>query len=335
MTRPQFPKRAHRARDALSEWGRRYPDAWRDVDRAREHRAWPDYVYLPLPEAGRIILPHMQTAGLRPQRGGDVVRDASLLAMMAAWRVTQGIYRYDPVLYAALVDTPVTGQIPGDVLHYLPAWCVYIETPDMTAPLVGGGSTPLHGAWAWLDRDGEHDVLTLGLDTEAHLAIGHVPLVGTLDEALTRVAADWQDSIASGAARGMVPDEYAAAARSVFGPLLSLLLYLCAPDADYERPERPQPKRTKAGWRLFPADRPTTWEVGVRLGAALRRAYQAEQTGTATGRTVRPHVRRAHWHTFLAGPRDSARERRVKWLPPLAVNLDDAELPAVIRRVTE
>jgi len=47
-----------------------------------------------------------------------------------------------------------------------------------------------------------------------------------------------------------------------FAPLVSLLLYLCGDGADYERRERPHPKRTKLGWRLFPADKPTTWDVG-------------------------------------------------------------------------
>jgi len=49
---------------------------------------------------------------------------------------------------------------------------------------------------------------------------------------------------------------------------------------------------------------------------------------------VRPraHIRRAHWHTYLVGAGRS--ERRLKWLPPIPVNVDDPEsLPAVIRQV--
>jgi hypothetical protein len=75
----------------------------------------------------------------------------------------------------------------------------------------------------------------------------------------------------------------------------------------------------------------------VRLGAALRRAYQREQLdrdeGVSGGRSrPRAHIRRAHWHTFLAGP--GRTERRVRWLPPIAVNVEDgATLPATIRPV--
>ena len=32
---------------------------------------------------------------------------------LAAWRMTQGIYRIDPTLYAALSETPIAGDIPA------------------------------------------------------------------------------------------------------------------------------------------------------------------------------------------------------------------------------
>lgn len=187
-------------------------------------------------------------------------------------------------------------------------------------------------------------MLTFGLDTDEQLAIGHVPLAGTLDDALEQVERDWRDAAARGNASGLPPEGYADAARGTFGPLLSLLLYLCADEAEIgdgrARPANPEPKRTRRhGWRLFPADGPRTWDVGVRLGAALRRAREREDAeareAAAHGRArPRPHIRRAHWHTFLAGVGRS--ERRLKWLPPIPVNLDDAAaLPATIRRVLD
>ena len=49
----------------------------------------------------------------------------------------------------------------------------------------------------------------------------------------------------------------------------------------------------------------------------------------------RPHVRRAHWHGFWSGPRESdARKLSLKWLPPIQDNLDlGDDLPAVVRPV--
>jgi hypothetical protein len=59
--------------------------------------------------------------------------------------------RFDPDLYTALLVTPVAGDIPGEQFRRLPAWCVSVDTPCLTVPLVGGGDEPLHGVFAWLD----------------------------------------------------------------------------------------------------------------------------------------------------------------------------------------
>ena len=55
--------------------------------------------------------------------------------------------------------------------------------------------------------------------------------------------------------------------------------------------------------------------------------------GTPTGRTVRPHLRRAHWHLYWTGEgsrHDPARAIPVlRWLPPIPVKLDEAPEPIV------
>jgi hypothetical protein len=62
--------------------------------------------------------------------------------------VTQGVYRFDPTVLDALWETPVTGDIPTEVLYHLPEWCVYVNTPGKTWQ---GGS--LHGFFAHLEHD--------------------------------------------------------------------------------------------------------------------------------------------------------------------------------------
>lgn len=125
-------------------------------------------------------------------------------------------------------------------------------------------------------------------------------------------------------------------------PILSCLLYLCADDAEIDgngRPGNPTPVRTRRhGVRMFPADGPKAWDVGVRIGAALRSAGlhangpEGANPGTAGRSSPRPHIRRAHWHTFLAG--QGRCERRIRWLPPIPVNVANTDyLPTVIRPV--
>lgn len=87
--------------------------------------------------------------------------------------------------------------------------------------------------------------------------------------------------------------------------------------------------KTKKGLRLFPPERPTPWEVGYRLGAALSRAMTEARTPGSSGghASPRPHIRRAHWHSYWVGKRDQAEVRSVvlKWLPPIPVNVQDVD----------
>lgn len=346
-------------RERLAEFGRTYPGIWRIVDEARQARrpddpTWPEYVFLPYMKAGKVLaLWHVEYE--RPVDPSTLCGPAFILAGLAAWRATQGIYRYDPALYGPVIETPITGDIPGELLRRLPEWCVYVETPHMTAPLAGS-EAPLLGVWAWLNL-GKTDSLTLMLHVEGaeQLPVGYLPMVGTLDEALAQVDADWQEAIARGKsgdrlggpamdlrvllADGDVARNYTNPARRAFEPILSLLLYLCSERPDIDgRPVKPVPKRTKLGWRFFPADKPRTWNVGERVGAALRLGYEQQETGRGqidrhTGHArPRGHIRGAHWHTFLTG--EGRQQRRLRWLPPIQVNLPDINaLPATVRRV--
>lgn len=81
----------------LAEAGQRYPRAWNQIaqfraDRGKDLPDWPDYVYAPMAawyaavsaEAGVSRLPL------------DRVHDVGLLSALGAWRMTTGIYRFDP-----------------------------------------------------------------------------------------------------------------------------------------------------------------------------------------------------------------------------------------------
>ena len=66
---------------------------------------------------------------------------------------------------------------------------------------------------------------------------------------------------------------------------------------------------------------PTKYERSYRPNFELTQAFWWQQGVFASGHTihgtVRPHIRRAHWHTFLMG---AGREKRIlKWLPPTFV----------------
>ena len=128
-------------------------------------------------------------------------------------------------------------------------------------------------------------------------------------------------------------------------PLVSLVLYLCSEAAEIREhgggkrlPALPRPQKTKKGLKLFPPDHPNRWEVGYRLGAALRQARSEHEPTEATGThgSPRPHIHRAHWHSSWVGKMDQPETRSVslKWLQPIPVNVQNADdLTTTVRDV--
>ena len=97
---------------------------------------------------------------------------------------------------------------------------------------------------------------------------------------------------------------------------------------------------------MFPASSERTWDVGVRIGAELRKTQQSECEIYSHGENVspRPHIRRAHWHGFMSGSKKRAdgsliplseRKFELKWIPPIAVNLikGDNDMPSVVHPI--
>jgi hypothetical protein len=327
-----------------------YPNAWRDTDRMRAMRGtdvpdWPEWCFLPL-QGFYAILSGGGNRRIPPER----IRHLGIVGALAIWRVTQGIYRFDPDLAAAVAATPLSGDLPAETLFHLPEWCVYVETPGRR-----WAGRDLHGFWAHLDYEvgGVADELRLVLDLaetpDAALdpERGLLPIVfllgeGSLADALQRTAESGRRRAPALGLAGVLPsleDMHRVAAE--LAPLVALLLYLCAENAeigdDARRPANPIPKRTKAGLRLFAPDTATAWDVGVRLGAALRRVNgptggDANEGDGASRHGPRPHIRRAHWHTYRTGK--GRRGQRVRWVAPVPVKLADPEgLAATVRPV--
>ena len=59
------------------------------------------------------------------------------------------------------------------------------------------------------------------------------------------------------------------------------------------------------------------------VAAEVTQATDGAGDGQDTGRTVRPHLRRAHWHTYWTGAR-SEPSPEVRWIHPVTVHGDKA-----------
>ncbi|MCW8175309.1 AcrVA2 family anti-CRISPR protein [Verminephrobacter aporrectodeae] len=333
-------EKSHIALDILKRVEGRHPNLWSVADDLQQTLAVGRHL-----EGSVFSLAEAALLSHKLQRGEGPHYHSALLGALVAWRPTKGIYRFHPDLYESLIETDLEGEIPSDVLLRMPSWAVFIETPaSENMPF------QLEGFWAYLSRlgtqnelvlvgqwrqDGEH--LDIGIDPDwdillFKLQLGHHP-VSDLTEKMYR-----QGAHDAGRAYEQRPDGVQALQDHVMSAMLSLLLYLCSeqPDILNWEPEQPQFKYLGKKRRWLASKNVREWDVGLRLGAALKSARErsaATDGATSNGTPARPHVRRAHWHSYWIGKRGE-QSISLRWLPPIPVNVADAEkLPAVLHPV--
>lgn len=318
----------HRALAHLTRISQTFPKFWHHYEEFREPefrrsvRDWPAYCYAPLAAAYAVI----SKGGEMPPGGA---RHGGELGAIAAWRPTKGIYRFDPDFGRAIAETELAKELPNEVLHRLPEWCVYVETDG----IVEG----VHGFFAHLECDANTggEELRLLIDTDDGLTPIALHLVGTLQDA---VQAFFDEAAAHAALTGAwtygTPASVIKQIATKISPIVSLVLYLCSDAPDYDgadRPTMPTARQTKHGPKERGAEVPRVWDVGLRMGAALRAAVRQERAepGDGTHASPRPHVRRAHWHLYWSGEKRGT--PRVKWLSPVLVG--GGENVATVREV--
>jgi hypothetical protein len=351
---PAFRPVAH-----LKAYQERYPMAWKMYDKVRSENgkelpAWPAWCFVPLTG----MLESLTHRPLRDPQGA--LADCAILTAIAAWRPTQGVYKFDPEIFESLWTTPVTGNIPADVLLRLPEWGVWIDTSwdgdGVPAPF---GPVAIHGFFAHLNiarvnvdnwrvpysiADGGRPEIRFVMDvTNEHgndvLEPVCVHLTGTMEEGIMSAVKEAHRLGAGFMSFIRDTPEVAAQVAKAIAPLVSLTMALCCPTIDRRGPlgqtvpaDPPEPVKTKKGWRLFAPAKATIWEVGPSLGAAIRRA-RALPAGPSKGGThssPHGHIRNAHWHGYWTGPRKAEAGKRkfiLKWLPPIPVNLGDDDDP--------
>lgn len=151
--------------------------------------------------------------------------------------------------------------------------------------------------------------------TRCTLRVATLPASGepTLGALIESIAAEFSVAPEAGGWDDKVP--------TMLRHAVSALFYICAVNADL-RPLPAVAARRQAS-RDAKAKKPArVIQVGFNVGAALRayrRTPEGAERGAGTGRSVRPHVRRSHFHTYRVGA--GRRETIVKWLAPIPINV--------------
>jgi len=288
----------------------------------------------------------------------EILTLPEVLAAVGTWRYTQGIYRFDPTVYEEVIATGLHMDeiLPHDVLLRPPEYCVYIETPGLffrkrylDAP-EQFHMYFIHGVYVHLDRDAERrDYIRFLFDIEDSIHSEEkrpqadsifLPFAIHLGPwTLDRGIKSWCEDFDFWRYEGWEDELYILASMAI-PRVLNLYLYICSETCDYkgdETPRRSRATKTKHGPKYFPPPAPRTWDVGFRMGAALRIArstspqLDAEQDSSRHRTSPRPHVRRAHWHAFRYGK--GRGEVQLRWLPPIPVNFEYSGTIPTIRPV--
>lgn len=113
--------------------------------------------------------------------------------------------------------------------------------------------------------------------------------------------------------------------------IMQSILYLCSYEPDIRETDVSKARKRQAKKSKSSVKPETEYEVGIRFGAAFRKwtagklGSDAEHTGT--GSKKRPHVRRAHWHRFWVGKRDSDdRKLIIKWISECFCGMEAGEI---------
>jgi hypothetical protein len=233
----------------LAEISTRYPSCWQLVDGMRERRGcktipnWPDYCFLPFAGPYAIV---SKGEKLSPRQILMYADDIARLGALAAWRVSQRIYKFDPDLFDELWSTPVT-DIPPQIFKKLPEWCIYIE---ISRP-------PVRGVFVHLECDvntGREELRFVFDQVDGKLdqlspALLHLNKK-TLADSLESVYQEAEKQAQKANAQ-FDRERENENIRAILPMALSLVLYLCSVNADYDRPEAPLPKLQNGGCDYF------------------------------------------------------------------------------------
>ena len=317
---------------------------WRAIERARakKKKHWPSWCYMPFLDFVDILDNHRVNIG--PNRAHAFTR----LHILAVWRTSKGIYRIHGGLCPELLKTRMSGAIPFDTLCCLPEWCVYVELPP-AIPICVQSYTGFFAMLSLFNRYDHTPSLHVGWvkGRNSALVIDELPIIGSLQESVEHMA-----KVGTVLDPDRDPHKFSPLSQqdqqdleNRFNVALQILLYLVATNADIRSSvgiQTPSQRPMAINVGKAPTS-PKQWDVGFRLGPALRNHLPVQGLAThgnppcaRQGFSMRPHVRRAHWHHFWTGStRDqSRRELKLKWLHPILVNVEDPEdLIPTIRNV--
>lgn len=244
------------------------------------------------------------------------------LATLATWRYTKGVYKFSKELQTELLRTEFKGNMPVEVFDNFPEYSVCLEFAEPISICLDKNEFETDLLWVTLmsfdDADKKLIIITAFNEKNNSWDTFPIPLderigLETFGKAFKEIAKyknfNKENKLYTDNVRKILP----------------FILYLVSdkPDikdtvSDKYEPTKIQEVVRKGEVRLFPANKVKVFNAGQEFASRLHKYYEV----TSKGGTVKPHIRRGHWHTYWTGKRDGKRTAKLQWLFPIFVNED-------------
>ena len=338
----------------LNDLVKEYPDIWRQAEDFHSKNgkdglpAWPQWCYIPI-AAGIAIATQGQSFANNPWGLFNHMKRAQDITAVAAWRISKDVFVMDPDMEELLYEQEDDIDLSPEIFLQLPYYCFYVQTSRLEIP-----DFPIHGFFVHLEYDvnnGDRELRLLFLSQDGKITMAfpiHIDeanirasVVHTIKESHQNIRAPEmqmlrQNLFAQSKAENIERLE------ELLKKALQLVLYLCAQNKEVAaNPEQRKMKKAAVTKDRYAEVR--KWDVGIRIGAAVRQ-YNVKKAETTQDKapsdvvhkahaSPRPHIRRAHWHNFWTGPKDGDRKLVLKWLAPSFVGTNTDDTPVVIHKV--
>lgn len=266
----------------------------------------------------------------------ELLRDLDATSLLLMWSRNKQVFKFDKDFTDELVKTEKL-KYTKDMFDYLPYECFYVDLSDnkeLCESIIG------EGFFVTVEKAVKHKrtVIHLSKITEKlfftdTISLRNEDMEFSPDDIAANKRVEIMDD-SSGEVRRYEKDIDGRAYRTL---VLQILTYLTSVEPDVEENET-----TKATHRPYNPDNPKNkfsevkmWDVGARIGNAFRnykkrmQNYSSSGSATGTGTPKRPHIRRAHWHTFLYGHGEN-KVARAKWVAETFVG--KGESPVTIHK---
>lgn len=273
---------------------------------------WPDWCLCPM-AAGTAIISRGRTPD--PFLLLKHPNILAVIAAIAAWRYTKGVYIFDRSLTEALIKTKLNDSLPLEILYKLPRWSSYVQLPENV--IYNSMGNEIAGFYVHLEYDtkGGPSELRFLVDyrsgKELQPLILYIMQNGSISvgvDEMLKVSNERQKKFFGSHITDFLFGKVSDFTLNTINQLLPFVLYLCADNVEMPTPVTVPVLSNK----MFPAKNITYNYLSLP---------EIDSVNQSQGK--KPHIRRAHWHTYYAGPRSSKRKIILHWLSQIHVNNEE------------